>query len=328
VFEEAFRAAQVPFRVASGDGVLDHPAVRATLNELRRRPPARFAMVAADLEDAAAPVERASAASAGDRSAAAASAGDRSAAAEDEERRVALAGVAALARTYERTDQQPTTEGFLGWLRASRGENPSEDPRGAVTVSSFHRAKGLEWLAVWVTGLEHGLVPNGHAVTAAAQAEERRLLYVALTRAERELHCSWAERRHFSGRPVPRQPCPWLDLIARANSADAPADTTDLWRQRLSGERDRLGRSQHRGDCRPDADPAVVDALRSWRAAAARAAAVPPYVLLHDGTLTALATARPATLEELVAVPGIGQVKAARYGATLLAVVADHRASA
>jgi superfamily II DNA helicase RecQ len=71
-----------------------------------------------------------------------------------------------------------------------------------------------------------------------------------------------------------------------------------------------------------------VDALRSWRAAAARAAAVPPYVLLHDGTLTALAAARPATLEELVAVPGIGQVKAARYGATLLAVVADHRASA
>jgi superfamily II DNA helicase RecQ len=51
-------------------------------------------------------------------------------------------------------------------------------------------------------------------------------------------------------------------------------------------------------------------------------------VLLHDVTLSALAAARPSTLDELVAVPGIGQVKASRYGTTLLAVVADHRVSA
>jgi DNA helicase-2/ATP-dependent DNA helicase PcrA len=253
---------------------------------------------------------------------------------EDGERQAALAGLAALARTYERADQQPTTGAFLEWLRTGSGES-SGNPRGAagaVTLSSFHRAKGLEWLAVWVTGLERGLVPNGHAVSPAGQAEERRLLYVALTRAERELHCSWAQRREFGGRAVPREPSPWLELIAQAGMdcpGDAGSDTTELIRKRLRIERQRLDRNHPgRGRRHPDADPAILDALRVWRARAARAAAVPPYVLLHDVTLTALAAARPSTMEQLTAVPGIGQVKATRYGPTLLAVMADHRVSA
>lgn len=326
VFEEALRAAQVPYRVASGDGVLDHKAVRAVLGRLAKRPAGPFAMVAADLEAiAAAEIDEGAPAQSGS-----VSGTDPGA----DERRAALVGLAALARTYERADQQPTTEGFLDWLRAGSGES-SGNPRGAagaVTLSSFHRAKGLEWLAVWVTGLERGLVPNGHAVTPAAQAEERRLLYVALTRAEQELHCSWSQHRDFGGRAVPREPSPWLDLIAQAgiNAAGDPGcDATELSRQRLRLERDRLERSRPRRGARcPDADPAIVEALRAWRSRAARAAAVPPYVLLHDVTLAALAAARPSTIEELTAVPGMGQVKATRYGSTLLAVMADQRASA
>ncbi len=81
-------------------------------------------------------------------------------------------------------------------------------PADAVTLCSFHRAKGLEWQAVWVAGLEHGLVPIGRARSDAAEAEERRLLYVALTRAAVELHCSWARQRTFGTRPVPRDPRP------------------------------------------------------------------------------------------------------------------------
>jgi DNA helicase II / ATP-dependent DNA helicase PcrA len=85
----------------------------------------------------------------------------------------------------------------------------------AVTVSTFHRAKGLQWTAVWVCGLESGFVPIAYASTAAALAEERRLLYVALSRAERELHCSWArQRRSSNGALLWREPSPWLGALA------------------------------------------------------------------------------------------------------------------
>jgi superfamily II DNA helicase RecQ len=60
----------------------------------------------------------------------------------------------------------------------------------------------------------------------------------------------------------------------------------------------------------------------------ARAAAVPPHVLFHDTTLAALAELRPADREALLRVPGLGPVKAERYGEDLLALVAEHGRSA
>ena len=65
----------------------------------------------------------------------------------------------------------------------------------AVVLTTFHRAKGLQWPVVFVVGLCEGLVPIGSARTPAALDEERRLLYVALTRAEDELSVSWARQR-------------------------------------------------------------------------------------------------------------------------------------
>ena len=76
------------------------------------------------------------------------------------------------------------------------------------------------------------------------------------------------------------------------------------------------------------ADPAVLEALRSWRSAAARASGVPAYVILHDTTLATVATSLPTTSEELLGLPGFGPVKAARYGPALLEVVSSSRASA
>ena len=100
------------------------------------------------------------------------------------------------------------------------------EPAGAdaVTVCSFHRAKGLQWRAVWACGLEAGLVPIGYATTPAALAEERRLLYVAMTRAERELYCSWAEtRRTSSGAALRRDPSPWLAAVDAEPASARPA---------------------------------------------------------------------------------------------------------
>ncbi len=92
------------------------------------------------------------------------------------------------------------------------------DPGGGVELATFHRAKGLEWEAVAVVGLEEGFVPVVHATTPEDVAEERRLLYVALTRAARVLECSWARSRTMGGgRPMERRPSPWLaDLVGSA----------------------------------------------------------------------------------------------------------------
>jgi DNA helicase II / ATP-dependent DNA helicase PcrA len=94
---------------------------------------------------------------------------------------------------------------------SDRVPGPIDSSADAVVLSTFHRAKGLQWPTVIVLGLTAGLMPIGSALTPAAVEEERRLLYVALTRAEEELWCSW-----FAGSDgTTRQPSPWLEPIER-----------------------------------------------------------------------------------------------------------------
>ena len=76
------------------------------------------------------------------------------------------------------------------------------------------------------------------------------------------------------------------------------------------------------------ADPDMIAALRAWRSSAARLSGVPAYVICHDTTLAAVASALPASHDELLALPGLGPVKAARYGEALLDLVSQHRRSA
>ena len=89
-------------------------------------------------------------------------------------------------------------------------------PRDHVVLSTFHRAKGLQWQTVLVLGLSTGLMPLASAQMPSAVEEERRLLYVALTRSEDELWCSWFERSGNEGGEVERGPSPWLAPIERA----------------------------------------------------------------------------------------------------------------
>jgi DNA helicase-2/ATP-dependent DNA helicase PcrA len=95
-------------------------------------------------------------------------------------------------------------------------EAPEPAPRDHVVLSTFHRAKGLQWQTVLVLGLSNGLMPLASAQTPAALEEERRLLYVALTRSEDELWCSWFERARTERGEVERGPSPWLVPIERA----------------------------------------------------------------------------------------------------------------
>ena len=114
---------------------------------------------------------------------------------------------------YLRGDSSPSPAGLVGWLEASLRSDPPRQAGDAVDLVTFHRAKGLEWRVVFVTGLEDGLVPIAHAHSTEALAEERRLLYVACTRAMDELFCSWARERAFGGRLSARTPSPFLAAI-------------------------------------------------------------------------------------------------------------------
>jgi DNA helicase-2/ATP-dependent DNA helicase PcrA len=94
------------------------------------------------------------------------------------------------------------------------GEHPEE--RDRVVLTTFHRAKGLQWPTVIVLGLREGLMPIASAQTSASVEEERRLLYVALTRSEEELWCSWFERSGSEASDAARGPSAWLAPIERA----------------------------------------------------------------------------------------------------------------
>ena len=186
---------------------------------------------------------------------------------------------------------------------------------------------------MFVTGLEKGLVPISHAKTSEAMDEEQRLLYVALSRAERVLHLSFARERTVGGRTVRRNPSSWL---ARVDDAVHPGSTPPAGdaRQSIADARDRVARasgSSTRTKAPTEvaaADAPLYAALVEWRLRQSRAASAPAYVIFPNTTLAAIAGARPGNTRALLDVPGVGPVKAERYGDAVLALVADHPRSA
>src|SRR5690606_13494002 len=157
----------------------------------------------------------------------------------------------------------------------------SDEPdRDAGDITTFHAAKGLEWPIVHVAGLERGLVSIGHAKSEAALAEARRLFYVTITRAVRELRCTRAEHRTIAQRSVACQLSPYLEALEHAASLDgSPALTR--WSGLIRSERAKLaagtgtnraggGRCAKAGsDLSPDDQP-VFEALKQWRSTKAR----------------------------------------------------------
>src|SRR5689334_3824271 len=195
--------------------------------------------------------------------------------------------------------------GFVAHL-AERADAQHAPTVQGVTLASMHAAKGLEWDAVFVVGLVDGVVPIAQSLSRPeAVEEERRLLYVATTRAREQLSLSWSLSRNPGGKRA-RPRSRFLTGLAPESAPTAPPARRAAKKQKvvLEGEAGEL-----------------FERLRAWRSQAAQSASVPAYVVFTDATLQAIAETRPATLRELSGLPGIGARKLELYGEDVLATV-------
>jgi DNA helicase-2/ATP-dependent DNA helicase PcrA len=195
-------------------------------------------------------------------------------------RQADLARLCVLAEEFD--DGSRTIEQWVEWLRA-RFDHGAQ---GGVHLLTLHRAKGLEFDAVFLPRVEEKELPCKQAMRVPGQvAEERRLLYVGITRAKRHLALTWAGKpsRFLLELGVEAAPPPAL----RRARAEEPDDPT-------------------------------YQALKRWRLQRAKSDEIPAYVVFHNSTLAEIAARRPRTIAELSSVPGVGPTKLERYGRDVL----------
>jgi DNA helicase-2/ATP-dependent DNA helicase PcrA len=207
----------------------------------------------------------------------------------------------------------------------ARAAAEAQGSADGVNLLTLHRAKGLEWDAVVLPGLEEGTLPIRQAADDLdALAEERRLLYVGLTRARRHLAVSWAGRRVGPGdREAQRRPSRFLRAlevggVAGAGAAVGPSRIRKARVTIMTG-----APIAPVSGGRPTDEPLMAD-LRAWRSAHARADGVPAYVVAGDTLLAAIVEQRPGSIAALRRVRGIGPAKLDRYGDEILAILARH----
>lgn len=318
LFEEAFRRAAIPYRLRGGTRLLDDPDVARLLSRMEAN---RDPLVATldDLEESI--VEQRELLAGGPDLDGPQVARVELPHSAEGQRLEMTEQVVRLGRELLAADPGARTDALPGWLRTMMVSDAPESG-DAVTIATFHAAKGLEWSIVHVAGCEVGYVPISHARTSEARAEEERLFYVAVTRAADQLRCTWARERTFTSDPVERAPSPLLtkvrsaiaELERRSTSSIAPPAALSEVRSHLAPtEPDALSRQQ-----------AIAADLRRWRAEQARKASVRPTVVLSDRAIDALARHQPSSSTELAELPGVGPFIRSRHGDQLLAMVAAH----
>ena len=200
-------------------------------------------------------------------------------------RQADLARLCKLAEEFD--DGSQTVEQWVEWLRARFAHGS----QGGVHLLTLHRAKGLEFDAVFLPRVEEKELPCKQALRVPGQLdEERRLLYVGITRARKHLAVTWAGK-------------PSRFLLELGVEAAPPAAA-------------RKARAQE-----PD-DP-TYQALKRWRLERSKADEIPAYVVFHNSTLAEIAERRPKTIAELSSVPGVGPAKLERYGPEVLDALAS-----
>jgi DNA helicase-2/ATP-dependent DNA helicase PcrA len=326
-YESALADAGVPYVMRGGERFFDRPEVRQAVTVLRGA--ARAEMGAAPLLDQ---VRGALTAVGWSPEPPAGSGAVR-------ERWESLGALIALADEVVASDPAADLPRFVAELeeRANAQHAPTVD---GVTLASIHAAKGLEWSAVHLVGLVDGTLPLVHATTPEQIAEERRLFYVAITRARDELTLSWAAARAPGGRAF-REPSRFVtglgdsltgavraERAARRSSDSArrsprgPARCRVCSQPLLNAAARKIGRCD---TCEPTYDEALLEALKAWRLEVARETSVPAFVVFTDATLVAIAESLPTDEASLLRIPGVGKAKLERHGSQVLALVEGHR---
>jgi DNA helicase-2/ATP-dependent DNA helicase PcrA len=104
-----------------------------------------------------------------------------------------------VGREYDRVAEEPSLDGFLQQIALVADVDSLRDEDGLVTLMTLHNAKGLEYPIVFMIGMEEGVFPHSRALDEGGLEEERRLAYVGITRAMRDLHLTWARTRNVFG---------------------------------------------------------------------------------------------------------------------------------
>ena len=293
-YERALSEAGVPYVLRGGERFFDRPEIREAVLLLRGA--ARSAESREKLADIVRDVL----------SAVGWSPGAPPAGGTARERWESLAALVAVAEELAAVQPEAGLGDFVAELEQRAAAQHAPTVQG-VTLASLHAAKGLEWDAVFLVGLVEGTLPIQHAVTDEQVDEERRLLYVGVTRARERLSLTWSLSRTPGGRRGRRRTRFLHGIAPEVEVAARPA---------------RAGRRRGGGVELPDgADAELYGRLRAWRSGRAEAQKVPAYVVFTDATLVELAVRLPADVAGLVAVPGIGQTKLDRYGEDVLAIV-------
>jgi DNA helicase II / ATP-dependent DNA helicase PcrA len=219
---------------------------------------------------------------------------------EARERAASLELLLTIASDLAATDPGLSVAALLAEL--DRRDAAEATAQGAgVNLLTYHRAKGLEWDAVFLPAVEEGVLPIRQAKTDEQVAEERRLLYVGITRARTHLALSWSKK-----------PSRFVDQIRPRSVRTIPSPVGSAPRPAPHAAR---------------STSPLLEALQLWRRERAKRDAVPAYVVAHDATLAAIADDRPTSLAALRRVKGMGPVKLDAYGAEILAIVAAERVS-
>lgn len=325
VYEEALTEAGIPFQVRGGEGFFSRQEIRQALVALQRA-----AERDADPDGGLPETVRAVLGPLG-------LSAEPPAGTKARERWEALTALAEL--VDEEVAQRPSLDlrALLAELRQRADARHPPVVQG-VTLASLHAAKGLEWDAVFLVGLADGTLPISHALAHGADSEpveeERRLLYVGITRARIHLALSWALARTPGGRQS-RKPSRFLNGIAPQSSTDAAPSRPR--RPRGATPRCRVCNSvlttppaimlRRCETCSSDIDEELLAQLKDWRLRTSKEMNVPAYVVFTDNTLIAIAETLPADDAALVAIPGIGARKLEQYGPDVLALVKGRQSS-
>lgn len=331
-YEQALTEQGIPYQVRGGEGFFARPEVRQAVQQLHRT------AARDDLPDPS----RTGAALITLMRAALAPLGLTTAEPTGTQARERWSSLTALVRlTEELVEHEPGLD-LSGLLRelTARAESRHPPTVQGVTLASLHAAKGLEWDAVFLVGLADGTLPiayvladDGSVADPAALEEERRLLYVGVTRARVHLRLSWALSRGAGDRRTRRR----SRFLAGLVPEDSPASRIAAASPRPAGDRVRptcricakpligtyatmLGRCRR---CPAELDEELLATLREWRDEKAAEQRVREFSVFTDTTLTAIAEQLPVDDNALAAIPGIGPRKIEQYGAQVLAIVAS-----